>query len=102
MNHVYKFDECPNIDLRDPKVIWWNEDYICIEGEKNMEINIGEIYVIERALIARKEWVDSDNDSIDELPFIISFLAKIESIKFSFELESKGEEEKDAIDKRTS
>ena len=35
---VYKFDETvPNINLLDKRVVWWNEEYICIKekGGKN-------------------------------------------------------------------
>ena len=33
---VYKFedDEAPNIDLLDKRVIWWNEEEICIDWSK--------------------------------------------------------------------
>ncbi len=30
---VYKFGENPNISLLDERVIWWNEDYICINED---------------------------------------------------------------------
>ena len=34
MKKIYKFDDdVPNIDLRDPRVVWWNEDEICINWD---------------------------------------------------------------------
>lgn len=33
MNITFLFDEAPNIDLLDKRVVWWNEDYICIKQE---------------------------------------------------------------------
>lgn len=30
---IYKFDEAPNINLLDERVIWWSEEHICIEED---------------------------------------------------------------------
>lgn len=29
-HEVYDWDDAPNIDLTDPRVLWWNEKAICI------------------------------------------------------------------------
>jgi len=27
---IYIWDDCPNIDMLDKRIVWWNEEYICI------------------------------------------------------------------------
>ena len=34
---VYTWEDCPNIDLLDKRVIWWNEEHICIEESETAE-----------------------------------------------------------------
>ena len=35
---VFDWDSCPNISLLDKRVIWWNEEYICIkQAEKEVK-----------------------------------------------------------------
>ena len=31
MNSIYKWNEGPNIDLLSDRVVWWNEDEICVK-----------------------------------------------------------------------
>jgi len=31
MNSIYKWNEGPNIDLLSERVVWWNEDEICVK-----------------------------------------------------------------------
>jgi hypothetical protein len=31
---VYSWKDCFNIDLKSNKLVWWNEDYICIDEER--------------------------------------------------------------------
>lgn len=31
MKKIFTWDDCPNVDLRSDKVVWWNEDNICLE-----------------------------------------------------------------------
>lgn len=30
---VYRYDEAPNIDLKDADIVWWNERYIAIKQQ---------------------------------------------------------------------
>ena len=39
MRRTYKFDDAPNIDLKDKRVIWWNENHICIDNKKLTKID---------------------------------------------------------------
>ena len=34
VNKVYSWENVPDINLLDPRVVWWNEEEICIQGEK--------------------------------------------------------------------
>ena len=31
----YKWDDCPNIDLRAMMVVWWDEEEVCIDWDKS-------------------------------------------------------------------
>lgn len=31
---IYDWDKAPNIDLTDKRVLWWDEEVICIEKER--------------------------------------------------------------------
>jgi len=31
---IYDWDTCPNISLLDNRIVWWNEEYICINWQK--------------------------------------------------------------------
>lgn len=30
---VYRYDEAPNIDLKDADIVWWNEKYVAIKQQ---------------------------------------------------------------------
>ena len=34
MNKTYDWDNCPNVDLLDDCVVWWNEEEVCIDTSK--------------------------------------------------------------------
>ena len=33
-SRIYYFDKAPNIKLTDKRVVWWNEEFICIKELK--------------------------------------------------------------------
>ena len=35
---IFDWNYCPNISLLDDKVIWWNEEEICIEMKQKGEL----------------------------------------------------------------
>jgi hypothetical protein len=36
MDKIFTWDNCPNIDMLDESMIWWNEEYICIRMSESM------------------------------------------------------------------
>ena len=35
MDRVFRWEEIPNIKIEDEKVVWWNEEEICIKVDEN-------------------------------------------------------------------
>ena len=33
---IYYFDKAPNIKLTSKRVVWWNEEFICIRNKKKV------------------------------------------------------------------
>lgn len=34
MMRIYSWNDCPNIDLRDDRVVWWNNERICLKVKR--------------------------------------------------------------------